>query len=93
MNRLLATTAIAMLLGVGPAMAVEDSSQPPKASEEAGQTGQPPTTSNVTEDAAKEAKDPNDGTADTSGAAKERSSAPPKSGAVMDSGEADSSTE
>ena len=86
MNKLLATTAVAMLLGVGPALAAEDAE--PTAAEEAGQTGQLPTTSNVTEETAKEAKIPDEGEPDESGGAMERSSAPPESGAVQDSGSA-----
>ncbi|MGH6737127.1 MAG: hypothetical protein ACRECX_13785 [Methyloceanibacter sp.] len=118
MNKLLTTTAVALLLSVGPALAAEDAyesdqsgtlpeasqsddssllpSDPemksedeeseagqPQAAMEADEDGQPPTTSNVTPDAAKEAKVPDDGSADESGGAKERSSAPPESGAVI----------
>jgi hypothetical protein len=84
LNKLFATTAVAMLLGLSPAFAVEDASQQ-KPAEQAGQTGELPTTSTVTPDTAAEAKQPDNGSPDTSGAAMERSSAPPESGAVIDS--------
>ena len=69
MNRLLLGTAVAVLLGLAPALAVEDSNMLP-------------TQPGVSHDAAKEAtKPPSDGT-DTSGGAREQSSAPPASGAA-----------
>lgn len=123
MNKLLTTTAVALLLGIGSAMAADDYEAPdqsgaaPEASQqddssllpsdpsmksedpESGQPqaamedegGQPPTTSTVSPDAAKEAKVPDQGSPDTSGGAKERSSAPPESGAVQDDESGDQS--
>ena len=78
MNRFLTTTAVALLLGTMPALAVEDSSKPP------AQSGaeQLPTQPGVTPDVAKQATTPPEGSADTSGGARERSSAPPSSGAA-----------
>ena len=78
MNRLLMTTAVALLLGMAPAVAAEDlpeSSGKPEA-------GNLPTQSGVTPDVARQATEPSEGTADTSGGAMERSSAPPNSGAA-----------
>ena len=88
MNRLLIGTAAAVLLGLTPALAADDSAM------------QPPTQSGVTHDTAKSAAQPESGSADTSGGAAEQSSAPPASGAAsanksaMDpsSGSADQST-
>ena len=96
MNKLLTTTAMALLLGIGTAFALdEDAKQAgaqadqdlqPQAGQaqsgEAGMDGQPPTASTVSPSTAKEAKIPDEGEPDTSGGAKERSSAPPESGAV-----------
>jgi hypothetical protein len=69
MNRLLATTAVALLLGLAPALAAEDS-------------GKLPTQSGVSQGAAKDATVPPSGSADTSSGAAEQSSAPPNSGAA-----------
>jgi hypothetical protein len=77
MNRLM-TAAVALLLGVAPAFALEDSSMSPDQSK----AEQLPTQSGVTPDVAKEATEPDEGTADNSGAAREQSSAPPESGAA-----------
>jgi hypothetical protein len=68
MNRLLATTAVALLLGLAPALAAEDS-------------GKLPTQPGVSPEAAKEATVPPSGSADTSGGAAEQSSAPPHAAA------------
>ena len=70
MNRLLITTAVAVLLGLSPALAADDSAM------------QPPTQPGVTHDTAKSATQPQSGSADTSGGAAEQSSAPPSSGAA-----------
>ena len=70
MNRLLITTAVAVLLGLSPALAADDSAM------------QPPTQPGVTHDTAKAATQPQSGSADTSGGAAEQSSAPPSSGAA-----------
>ena len=70
MNRLLIGTAVAVLLGMSPALAADDSAM------------QPPTQSGVTHDTAKSAAQPESGSADTSGVAAEQSSAPPASGAA-----------
>ena len=80
MNRFLVTTAVALLLGVAPAVAVEDSAKP--AEQAAPEAGKLPTTPGATQDAAKAATEPADGSADTSGGAMERSAAPPSSGAA-----------
>jgi hypothetical protein len=69
---------VAAVLGVTPVLAAE--SQP----------GQLPTTPGVSSDTAKTAKQPQSGSADTSGGAAEQSSASPKSGAATD-GTADQS--
>ena len=68
MNRLLATTAVALLLGLAPALAAEDS-------------GKLPTGPGVSPEASKEATVPPSGSADTSGGAAEQSSAGPNSAA------------
>jgi hypothetical protein len=68
MNRLLASTAVALLLGLAPALAAEDS-------------GKLPTGPGVSSEAAKEAIVPPSGSADTSGGAAEQSSAGPNSAA------------
>ena len=70
MNRLLIGTAAAVLLGLTPALAADNSAM------------QPPTQSGVTHDTAKSAAQPESGSADTSGGAAEQSSAPPASGAA-----------
>ena len=70
MNRLLITTAVAVLLGLSPALAADDSAM------------QPATQPGVTHDTAKSATQPQSGSADTSGGAAEQSSAPPSSGAA-----------
>jgi hypothetical protein len=68
MNRLLVGTAVAVVLGLAPALATEDSA--------------PPTQSGVTPEASTEAKMPPSGAADESGGAAEQSSAAPKSKAA-----------
>ena len=78
MNRFLMTTAVALLIGTAPATAAEESmpaGNPPEA-------GALPTQPGVSEDVAKQATEPSDGTADKSGGAQERSSAPPASSAA-----------
>ena len=82
MSRLLTTTAVALLLGLAPALALEDFSKPEEQSGAKSEAGQLPTQSGVTPDAAKQAAQPPEGSADTSGGAKEQSSAPPSSGAA-----------
>jgi hypothetical protein len=67
MNRLFATTAVALLLGLAPALAAEES---------------PPTGAGVSPEASQQANQPDTGSADTSGGAAEQSSAPPSSGAA-----------
>jgi hypothetical protein len=69
MNRFFATTAVALLLGLAPALAGEDSSKP--------STG-----AGVSPEAAQQATQPETGSADTSGGTAEQSSAPPSSGAA-----------
>ena len=116
MKRFLTTTAVALLIGAAPALAIDDSSkiedqnQMPEASQsnepssalpsdpdltpapsesgqpQAKQEGQLPTQPGVSPDVAKEAFEPDDGSADTSGGAQERSSAPPDSGAASAGG-------
>jgi hypothetical protein len=123
MNKLLTTTAVALLLSIAPALAADDSdmsdqsAQPqasqsdesalpsdtditPKASEpsqpqaaNSDDGGQSATSSSVSPGAANEAKVPDNGSPDTSTGAKESSSAPPQSGAVMDKSNSNSSTE
>jgi hypothetical protein len=68
MNRLIATTAVALLLGLASAFAAENSA--------------PPTGAGVSPEAANKATQPESGSADTSGGAAEQSSAPPSSGAA-----------
>lgn len=68
MNRLLATTAVALLLGLAPALAAEEST--------------PPTGAGVSPEASQQATQPDTGSPDTSGGAAEQSSAPPASGAA-----------
>ena len=68
MNSPLATTAVALFLGLAPALAAEDS-------------GKQPTGPGVSPEASKEATVPPSGGADTSGGAAEQSSAGPNSAA------------
>jgi hypothetical protein len=70
MKHLLASTAVALVLGLAPALAADP------------QSGQLPTTPSVSPDAAKAAQQPQSGSADTSGGAAEQSSASPNSGAA-----------
>ena len=116
MNKLLTTTAMALLLSAGTAFALDnDSKQPgaqtdqqqmdqnqqPQAGNRAAEAqsgdadieGQTPTTSDVSPQAAKEAKNPDEGESDTSGGAMERSSAPPESGAVKGADAGDESSD
>jgi hypothetical protein len=79
MNRFLMTTAVALLIGIAPAIAAEDTMPAGKSQSEAGKL---PTEPGVTGDVAKQATEPSEGTADNSGGAAERSSAPPASGAA-----------
>jgi hypothetical protein len=79
MNRFLMTTAVALLIGMAPAIAAEESNLP---ADNAAEAGKLPTQPGVTPDVAKQATEPSSGTADKSGAAMERSSAPPNSGAA-----------
>jgi hypothetical protein len=67
MNRLITTTAVAVLLGLAPALAADTAA---------------PTQPGATPEAAKSATQPDSGDADTSTGAKEQSSAPPSSGAA-----------
>ncbi len=69
MNRLIACTAVALALGLSPALAAD-------------QQGQSPTQPGVSSDAAKAAHQPQSGSADTSSGAAEQSSAPPNSDAA-----------
>ena len=78
MNRFLITAAVAVLLGMAPAIAAED--LPPSGS--TPEAGKLPTQPGVTPEVAKQATEPAEGTADTSGGAAERSSASPSSGAA-----------
>lgn len=73
MTRLLAITVTAMALGLTPAMATENSSQPTK----------PPTANTTSPEASKSATMPQSGNADTSGGATEQSSSPPAAGSTM----------
>jgi hypothetical protein len=102
MTRFVTTTAIALLIGVAPALAIEDSAKVPNQSgtiPEASQSenqslpsnatagqqsnqGQLPTQPGTTPDVAKQAAEPAQGSPDMSGGARERSSAPPSSGAA-----------
>ena len=79
MNRFLVTTAVALLIGIAPAIAAEESMPAGKSQSEAGQL---PAQPGVSGDVAKQATEPSNGSADTSGGAAERSSAPPASGAA-----------
>jgi hypothetical protein len=81
MNRLLTIPASLLILGLAPALAVEDAAKPDPSATGA-EAGQLPTQSGVSEDAAKKATEPAEGSADTSGGAMERSSAPPSSDAA-----------
>jgi hypothetical protein len=69
MNRLLIGTAVAVLLGLSPALAADD-------------TMAPATQPGVSQETSKSAHQPSSGSADTSGGAAEQSSAPPASGAA-----------
>src|SRR5262249_13547460 len=81
MNRLLITTAVALLLGVAPALSAEDTYKPSQqgGSPPAGQLPGPP---GVRSEVAKQAAQPPAGAAHKAGGAKEQSSAPPSSGAA-----------
>lgn len=68
MNRLLVCTGVTLVLSLAPAFAIDNS--------------QPPTQPGATPEAASKATTPSAGTADTSGGAKEQSSAPHGSGAA-----------
>jgi len=87
MNRLLNLTAMALLMGLVPALATEN-----PANTQQGNTGAStalPTQPGATPEASKSATMPPSGSADQSGGATERSSAPPESGAAkMKSSEA-----
>jgi len=69
MNRLMIGTAVAVLLGFSPVFAADDSNILP-------------TQPGVSKEISKQAHQPPSGSADTSGGATERSSAPPSSGAA-----------
>jgi hypothetical protein len=71
MNRLFACTALALSLGLAPALAADDQ-------------GQLPTGKGVSPEASQQATQPSTGSADMSGGAAEQSSAPPASGAASD---------
>lgn len=118
MHRLLTTTAVALLLGAAPALAIDDSPLDQKSVPEASQSeessslpsdsgltpeasdpgkpraanepsdveGQLPTQPGVSPDVAEKAFEPDNGSPDTSGGARERSSAPPDSGAASAGG-------
>jgi len=73
MTRLLAITVSALALGLAPAMATENSSQPTK----------PPTANTIPPETSKSATMPQSGNADTSGGATEQSSSPPSAGSTM----------
>ncbi len=87
MNRFITCTAVAVLLGLTPALAADDTSQMPSQTG-ATQSGNLPTQPGVSPEAAREATEPAEGSADTSGGAMDRSSAPPSSGAVIDNPDA-----
>jgi hypothetical protein len=72
MKHLLAGTAVALMLGLTPALAADP------------QSGQLPAAPSVSPDAAKAAQQPQSGSADTSGGAAEQSSASPNSAAATD---------
>lgn len=84
MNRFITCTAVAVLLGFTPALAADDTSQmPPQAgAAQSESSGNLPTQPGVTPEAARQATEPSSGSADTSGGAMDRSSAPPNSGAA-----------
>ena len=82
MNRFLMTTAVALLIGTAPAIAAEESLPAGNPPEAGALPTEPATEPGVSEDVAKQATEPSDGTADKSGGAQERSSAPPASGAA-----------
>ena len=69
MNRLLIGTAVAVLLGLSPALAADD-------------TMAPATQPGVSQETSKSAHQPSSGSADTSGGAAEQSSAPEGSSAA-----------
>jgi sporulation protein YlmC with PRC-barrel domain len=80
MNKLVTSTAVALLLGLTPAFAADNS----PADQQGTDTGAsaPATQPGATPEASKSATEPSSGAADTSGGATERSSAPPGSGAA-----------
>jgi hypothetical protein len=69
MKRLMTCTAMAVLLGLTPALAADKSNMLP-------------TQPGVSHETSKKAMEPSSGSADTSGGAREQSSAPPASGAA-----------
>ena len=87
MNRLLTITASVLILGLAPALAVEDAAKPDQPATGAESSGQLPDQPGVSEGAAKQATEPAEGTADTSGGAMEQSSAPPSSDAAATANE------
>ena len=78
MNRLLTSTAVALILGLTPAFATDD----PPSDQQGSDTSAPATQPGATPEASKSATEPSSGAADESGGARERSSAPPGSGAA-----------
>ena len=83
MNRFITCTSIAVLLSVAPALAADDAntmqSQPGASSEAVDSM---PAQAGTTPEVAKEATQPDEGSADTSTGAAQQSSAPPSSGAA-----------
>jgi hypothetical protein len=81
MNKLLASAAIAVLLGFTPALAADNTNMAESTGTQSG-TNALPTQPGVSPEAAKSANEPESGGADTSRGAKEQSSAPVGSGAA-----------
>jgi hypothetical protein len=82
MNRLLNFTALALLIGLVPALAAENPS-PPSPGSNTGAPSVLPTQPGATPEASKSATVPPSGKVDTSGGATEQSSSPPSAGSTM----------
>ena len=82
MNRLLNFTALALIIGLVPALAAENP-MPPSPGSNAGTPSVLPTQPGATSETSKSATVPPSGKADTSSGAKEQSSSPPSAGSTM----------
>jgi hypothetical protein len=92
MNRFITCTAVAVLLGLTPALAADNENNMQSQSGASQSAANLPTQSGVSPGAAQKATQPSSGSADTSGGAMDRSSAPPNSGAASAGTSADVSS-